>query len=489
MEVVMKRSLSFILVVLIMSALFVGLAGCQSSADPIAESVGPAQSAETTSENTENASEPEEPENVPVTIVVWGAPNADTRDYETNTWNEQIALFKERYPWITVEEVALKPGTDYREQYDKALLAGIEPTVCRILPYVDIPSRALKGEVAEITTLVENWDLYKEGDVFTGFNDAIQMGGKWYAIPYAVQINGIMCNKQLLEEKGFDPNNLPKTWEEFAKIGQEISSEDKETFGYSMVGMSWNAWPFTLWVYSAGGEMVRPNGDGTYEIAFNETPGVDAAEFWNKMVHEYKMTQKDVLQDWPDVLRNIAAGRAAFGFGQPGWVTQSAQEEFGIDPSVFVMMAQPGKTEDLQSALAGGEVFTFSPRATEEELKAAFLWATFMGYDEEALKIKWKNYTEANTLEMTAEVRLSMMDKKLEMSGWSDEIKQTLIELAKGAKGEPAPKNWNELKDALAPVLQEILLEKNMSRDIIQTKLDMVAEEMYALYPDSYVKP
>jgi hypothetical protein len=85
--------------------------------------------------------------------------------------------------------------------------------------------------------------------------------------------------------------------------------------------MEWNAWTYTAWVWSAGGEMVRKNPDDTYSLAFTEDPGVDAALFWNDMVWKHKITQKDVLQDWDSLMNDVKSGRACFSWSNLAYIS------------------------------------------------------------------------------------------------------------------------------------------------------------------------
>lgn len=175
-------------------------------------------------------------------------------------------------------------GTDYRQQYDKALMAGDAPTVTNLLPYVDVQTRAANGMIADITPFVNNFELKKQGKVNTAMDAALQYKGKWYGLMDYIYLAGTIYNKASLAKGGGDVDNLPKTWDEFAKVGQKITDLNAPRFGYLLLGMEWNAWPFTPWVWSAGGDMVIPNGDGSYRIGFADEPGVDAAEFWHDMI-------------------------------------------------------------------------------------------------------------------------------------------------------------------------------------------------------------
>src|SRR5690554_2471890 len=194
-----------------------------------------------------------------VKITVWG-PLENYSDAEKASWTFCVEEFERRFPDVEIVSVFSPAGTDYRQQYDKALMAGEAPTVTNLLPYVDVQSRAANGMIADISSFVNDWDLKKEGKVNTAMDEALQYNGRWYGVMDYVYLAGTVYNENTLKAGGGDPENLPKTWNEFTSLGQKVSDINAPRFGYLLLGMEWNAWPFTPWVWSAGGEMVVPNG-------------------------------------------------------------------------------------------------------------------------------------------------------------------------------------------------------------------------------------
>lgn len=422
-----------------------------------------------------------------VKITVWG-PLESYSEADKLSWTYCVEEYQRRYPNVEIESIFSPPGTDYREQYDKALMAGNEPTCTNLLPYVDIPTRAANGTIADITWLVEDWDLLKQGLVNPVFDEAIHIKDRWYAVMDYMYLAGTPYNKTALTEGGGDANNLPHTWSSFVDVCKKVTDPSVPRFGYLLLGMEWNAWPFTGWVRSAGGEMVQKNDDGTYRIAFNETPGVDAAELWNKMFWEYAVTQKDVLKSWNDLRDDMHSGRGVFAFGRMDHYASDAETKYGIPKSTFGIMPIPAKDEGgRQVTMAGGNVWIFSPNATKEQLKAAWDFAMLVSYDSEFLLQKWEYENSIGGLTDRVPARADLIDKKYAYgTNWPEGWADNFIELAKYAIVEPFCTNWNDLKNILYPYLQEILLTENISRDQIQTLLNNAAQETYAAYPNSF---
>jgi ABC-type glycerol-3-phosphate transport system substrate-binding protein len=424
-----------------------------------------------------------------VKITVWG-PLENYSEVEKQSWKFCVDEFKKRYPDIEIVSIFSPAGTDYRQQYDKALMAGEAPTVTNLLPYVDVQTRAANGMIADISSFVNNWDLKKQGLVNPAMDEALQYNGKWYGVMDYVYLAGTVYNKTALEAGGGDSAKLPKTWEEFTSLGQKITDLSVPRFGYLLLGMEWNAWPFTPWVWSAGGEMVIPNGDGTYKVGFSEEPGVDAAMLWHDMIWKYRMTQKDVLKSWNDLRDDMHSGRGVFAFGRMDHYASEAEKKYGIPQSTFGIIPIPAKDANhKQVSIAGGNAWIFSPTATPAELDAAWKFVQLFDFDKDFQVKKWEYENSLGGINNRIPPRTDIIDTKFSMAtswpeGWAEEFSV----ISSTARMEPWCPNWNNLKNILAPVLQKVLLTEKISRDEVRTLLTQAASEAYKMYPDTFRK-
>jgi ABC-type glycerol-3-phosphate transport system substrate-binding protein len=421
-------------------------------------------------------------------LRIWG-PASDATENGKKQFQFTIGEFKKRYPTIELTIDTPLPGSDYRQQYDRALMAGNAPDVTAMFPPVDIPTRAKNGTIKDITALVKNWDLKNQGKVNSSFDEALFIDGKWYAIMDKLYVAATPYNRTALIAGGGDPNNLPKTWSEFVTLGVKVTDPSIPRFGYLLMGMEWNAWPFTPWVWSAGGEMVRKNADGTYKIAFNEEPGVDAAEMWNAMVWKYGITQKDVLKNWDELQNDFQAGRGVFAWDNFIGAALAGKEKYGQPLDTFGSMPIPGKDASHSPvALCGGEVWTFNPRIADTSVQAAWNWAMFNSYDREYLESKWAFDNTLNGIDSYIPATDELGDIKFSRygTGWPAHWARDIASIRNIARLEPYCPNWNELKNILAPYLQQILLKEGISRDEIRGILNQAADEAYNTYPQSF---
>jgi ABC-type glycerol-3-phosphate transport system substrate-binding protein len=423
-------------------------------------------------------------------ILVWG-PSQNNAKTILDSFAFVVEEYKRRYPNVDITVEYLTAGTDYRQRYDQALMAGEAPTITNLLPPVDVPTRAKNGTIGDISTLVQNWDLKKQGKLNAAFDEALQVNGKWYGVMDTLYLAATPYNKVNLQAGGGDPGKLPKTWTEFIDLGKKVTDIRAPRFGYLLMGMEWNAWPFTPWVWSAGGEMVRPNPDGTYKITYTEEAGVDAAEFWNAMIWKHGMTQKDVLKNWNDLREDMYAGRGVFAFGQLEYYTGDAEQKYGIPPGTFGMMPMPAKDASKKpAAICGGNVWTFSPKATESQLKAAWDFVQLASYDAEFLPKRWAYENSLTGIDSKVPARNDLIDVKYKQYGtkWPDGWAEEFAAISQIVRLEPFCPNWNDLKNILAPYLQQILLKEGITRDEIRTILNKAADETYSAHPASFKK-
>lgn len=425
-----------------------------------------------------------------VTLRLWTKPTQDAKPEDVAHHDRWMAALKEKFPDVIFEETIMPEGTDYRQEYDKALMAGTAPAFMSLFSYTDIPTRMKNGTIADITKYVEDWDMKKDGKILTVFDEAISKDGKWYAMPSAAYTQACLVNKKLLKENGEDASNLPNTWKEFAEQGQRLTDFSVPRIGYALIGMDWCAWPYTAWVWSAGGEMVRENEDGTFKIAFNEPAGVDAAVFMNEMIWKYKMTQKDILMSIKDLEQLARNETAVYSWNQLSVISSDAVERYGLNPDDFSVMAMPVKDESIERpALAGGEVVTFNPKLSEKELEVAVEVAKYLYYSDEMVEMTCDYIKDNNLFDTKIPGRVDLYEKKLDANvNLTEEKKQELLELSKTAKPEPYCAHWTDLKTELANPLQEIFLKEGITRDEVQSLLDDCAKKLYELYPDTFKK-
>lgn len=464
--------------------------GCTSTPAPQG-SADPAPTKDAASPDP--ATEPDDPAPAgeKVKLKLYMAPQDDASDIQKQKYEFTKEKVETAFPDYDIEWTRMAPGTDYRQQYDKLLMSGDGPTLWGSLPFVDVQTRLRNGTIANITEYVVNWDLRNEGKVNPSIEDALHdEEGNWYAVPFAPYLMGMLYNKTAITAGGGTTDTVPKSWEEFATVTKALTDKDVPRFGYTLLGSDYCAWPLTPWVWAAGGEMVIPNGDGTYSVGFNQAEGVDAIMYMHQLVHEYGVTQTDLLENYDDYMSNMTVGYGCYGWGLPTSLDKEklaaydeVQENFGVIPI-------PGATADQAVGFAGGEVWTMHPQATKEQMDASWEVLNLITYDEAYLRESWELENELGLLDPKPSARQDLVEVKYSYAtNWPEHWKAEFAALNEVARPEPFCAEWNSLKDYIVAPFQKIMSDPNMTRDQAQVLLDECAEKLYADFPDAYKKP
>lgn len=158
--------------------------------------------------------------------------------YGPDYWNEMVAKFEEAYPGVTVNmQISPKIGDLIRPQ----IVAGEVP---------DFISMNDNDQTGVVLSLIKENALTDLTDVFEGpgledetpLKDQIIDGvldtakcapygdGKIYLAPFNASPMGLVYNKTLFEEKGWE---LPVTWDEFFALGDVAKEEGYALFTYA----------------------------------------------------------------------------------------------------------------------------------------------------------------------------------------------------------------------------------------------------------------
>jgi multiple sugar transport system substrate-binding protein len=166
--------------------------------------------------------------------------------------DEEFRLFKE-----IIQEFEKKQGIKFEVQrvpFDGMLekiltsvIAGQNPDIAR-LDIAQVHLLAKKGIIVELDTLYFK-DLLNE--LYQAPLKSSFYKGKLYGIPDQVTCILLFYNKDLFREKGIDPENPPKNWDEFLDYAKKLTDIKKGIYGFGMRNTLWWTFPF---FYTFGAE-------------------------------------------------------------------------------------------------------------------------------------------------------------------------------------------------------------------------------------------
>ena len=228
-----------------------------------------------------------------VILKVFSLPDPKATDAFSRADMAVIKAFKEKYPWIElrsfsgieIENMSLDAGPLM------AIAGGVSPDIIYVNfrqsdTYIQNDFLYPMDEFLEreeqqlIDYRVEKpvWPVIKRKKLGEDEN-------KVWCLPYETLIRVMMYRKDLFHRVGLDPNKPPENWDELAEYSKQLTMPSEGRYGLFLASGPEMAYDWITYLWSAGGDAVLQNPDTEeWYAAFNSEAGVDAMEYYLKMI-------------------------------------------------------------------------------------------------------------------------------------------------------------------------------------------------------------
>ncbi|WP_245864233.1 sugar ABC transporter substrate-binding protein [Fredinandcohnia onubensis] len=215
--------------------------------------------------------DPADDEGISGEITVWAHPYTGGPEAETAMWDKMIASFEEQYDVkVNFETI---PWANRDQKILTALASNTGPDIFYAIPD-QMPQYADVGMLLELDPYLEDNDMDDFGETALM---ATQWKGKTYGLPILQEATTFFYNVDVIEAIGEDPNNLPKTWDEFKEWAEKAKASGYYAMSYPGGGsMNHTLYP---WLWQAGGNVVNEDN----EVLINSPEGLEAFELINDM--------------------------------------------------------------------------------------------------------------------------------------------------------------------------------------------------------------
>lgn len=309
MYVVSKTKKYLSLMVVIVFALTIMLAGCGGQKTSQSSEGAPAPQTETSQKKVE--------------VVFWHNMNALT---DRQSIEDAVQTFNKEHPNIEVKAV-LVPGTETdATKLMTAVAAGEGPDVY-YLDRFTVAQRAHAGMLEPLedylTQLGTNIDDLKSKFFDFAIEEATYKG-KLYALPWDTDARVLYYNKKLFKEAGLDPERPPQTISELDEYANKLTKvQGGKILQIGFIPWRGQGWPYT-WGWVFGGKFYDHE---TKKFTFADDPKIVASLEWQK-------TYADKYG-----IKNIDSFFAAFGDGggaEPVDPFMMGKEAMRIDGNWFL---------------------------------------------------------------------------------------------------------------------------------------------------------
>jgi raffinose/stachyose/melibiose transport system substrate-binding protein len=296
------------------------------------------------------------------TLTLWWLGNQEVPGIEP--WlAESVEAYQKLHPNITVETVVQAVDT-YNTQQKTACKAGSGPDIW----YNWGGTWSL--ELAWQGCLVPNEEVFSAEDLQgVPSIEGTRWGGKTWIHPFEMRIFPVVYNKDLFKQAGLDPENPPKTWDEFIDACKKLKEAGitpivlglKDGFGGEISGVGLQSQVFTI------PELIQMVIDGD----FTGKKWKSWLEKLEELKPYYNNDTNSILL--ADGLAQFQDGQAAMVFASPGYLQMiAAMYEAGMNPGVMKVPSfnDHGRGDHLTVDTPGFQVTSF---ATNKELAGNFL--------------------------------------------------------------------------------------------------------------------
>jgi multiple sugar transport system substrate-binding protein len=300
----------------------------------------------------------------PVTITFANFNDMEGSDF----WETLREEFEATYPNIQVE-FEVTPGDELFDKLLTQIATGNPPDAAYVSDWMT-GAFAQEGGLAPLDEYIAKSNLIDIDDYVPAFLENSQIDGVQYGLPYTSETTGLFYRTDRFEEAGLDPNNPPKTWEEFQAAAEALTNTAENKYGFAVFAPNDEAaYNFYPWLWQAGGDQLNPE-DPT-DVVWDSPEGQRAAEFY-----------VNLAQYAPPDLLNASAWDARIPFANGdvamlmagGWLVGELMTQFPDQTENWAVAPLPTDAR-CATTIAGDHLVIF---AGSDKKEAAWKWIEFI---------------------------------------------------------------------------------------------------------------
>jgi len=214
---------------------------------------------------------------VTLTLTYWGG------DVDTTTWQQRLALAKEKFPNITVNAQIIP--TDYDTKLQTMFAGGTAPDIAEV-SQDDFDNFASQGEFEDLNPYFQQAGIDLVSQFGQGNIDTFTEDGHLYGIADRSGAMVIWYNKDLFDQAGVSYPTADWTWDQFRTAAKQLTQRDAS--GNVTVWGWWGNldwWPlWAQWMAQNGGGILDASG----QPILNSQANIDGLQFMQDMVYQDK---------------------------------------------------------------------------------------------------------------------------------------------------------------------------------------------------------
>jgi len=345
--------------------------------------------------------------------------------------DEQAALFKDKFPWITVEQEPV-PSDVFMTRLITALQAGGGPDV--ILTSRDQIAPLVAAEaLLDISAPIAEWEDREQipEEMWAGGS----LDGAIYGVPIQTYLEWMYYRKDLFDEAGLAP---PTDWDSMLAGAIALTDPAQQLYGFGMRGGSGGDSQIMQWVEANGGRILDDEGN----VVFDSPETVGAIQWFSDLKTKYGVVPPSAVTDgFQEVFAAFEGGNTAMLIHHTS-SAQRVRDALGDKVLSIPIPAGPVKQVGyvdpaLQSVIS-----------TSENKEAAFEWARWWAeLDTQSYWFDKLGYWPT---------RLDTAEQTVANNPFYDAARETLEKSATRGPSFPEYSEWRTA--SVIPTFQQVLL-------------------------------
>ncbi len=295
-------------------------------------------------------------------------------------------------------------------------------------------------------------------DMFPVFRNSNTFNDTIYSMPFNKSVRAYFYNKDEFYRMGLDPDDFPKTWEEFRKLSKLLT---RDTDGDGVIdrwgtNFNVNEWQFINLLYQAGGEIV----DAAGNPALNSPAGVEALSFITDMMFKDKSAY---LVTGYDGQNDFMAGIVPMYEGSSVSITHMRQQ-----PINFNIGYAPLPTYKTgKSAVSGTNIVIFKSGDKKRERAS---WEFIKWFTDTEQTARWSAETSYMPVRRSAMGTAKIQDFLAQNPQY-----QGIFDQLEDAVYEPQTSAWFKARPELKQALERAMRNESTAKEALDALADKFA--------------
>ncbi len=388
---------------------------------------------------------------------------------------EAFAEFQQMYPniKITLDPVSL---ADKTTKYATAMTAGRGPDIVHLQAHAELYAFMSRGYLLDITPYVTREDADFLSIWSQDILSVCQKDGQYYCLPGDLDPMLLVYNTKLFQDAGLDPNEPPKTWDEFLAYAQQLTMDinsdgTNDIWAFTFPGSISSSFQlrFMPFLYSFGADVIASD---CKCCTLNTPEAKEAFQFVVDLETKHRVMAPGVAAMGAGQCRELMAFEKVAMLIEGPWalsIIDDLNPQLGAH-DVLRAASVPVKSDYTGQSRTTAELTTWAINANTEYPDESWLLIKFLTSKPIQEKFWRDNYVIPSRLDISGGDKYSPNPELAEDIYWSMVFAQELPYV----KIVPQMEEWPEIIELVNVATQEAWTQQKTAMDALRDAYEAI---------------